>query len=49
MEYKVTMITVIYLNNSGGEEEEDKEEDKPPISPLISQRYKLTDAEKEHL
>jgi hypothetical protein len=48
MEDKVTTINVIYLNNNGGEEEEeeDEEEGKPPISPLISQRCKLTDAQK---
>ena len=45
----VSTITVIYLNNSGGEEEEDEEQKEPPLSPLISQRCKLTAAENEHL
>ena len=47
----VSTITVIYLNNNGGEEEEeeDEEEEEPPLSPLISQRCKLTAGENEHL
>ena len=47
----VSTITVIYLNNSGGEEEEeeDEEEEEPPLSPLNSQRCKLTAGENEHL
>ena len=42
----VRTITVIYLN---GEEEEDEEEEELPLSPLISQRCKLTDGENKHL
>lgn len=39
-------ITIIYLNTSG--EEEDEEEDNK-LSPVISQRCKLTEGEKKHL
>ena len=42
----VRTIAVIYLN---GEEEEDEEEGELPLSPLISQRCKLTAGENEHL
>ena len=47
----VSTITAIYLNNSGSEEEEeeDEEQEEPPLSPLISQRCKLTAGENEHL